>query len=33
MIAWFAETFDQARGQAYDATREQLIRWFMRARH
>jgi transposase len=24
MIAWFAETFDQARGQAYDATRERL---------
>src|SRR5471032_1277354 len=24
MIAWFAETFDQARGQAYDARREQL---------
>jgi transposase len=24
MIAWFAETFDQAPGQAYDATREQL---------
>ena len=24
MIAWFAETFDQARGQAYDAAREQL---------
>jgi transposase len=24
MIAWFAETFNQARGQAYDATREQL---------
>ena len=24
MIAWFAETFDEARGQAYDATREQL---------
>src|SRR5450432_165813 len=24
MIAWFAETFDEAPGQAYDATREQL---------
>ena len=24
MIAWFAETFDEARGQAYDASREQL---------
>jgi transposase len=24
MIAWFAETFAEARGQAYDATREQL---------
>jgi transposase len=24
MIAWFAETFDQVPGQAYDATREQL---------
>src|SRR5260370_36854505 len=24
MIAWFADTFDEARGQAYDATREQL---------
>jgi transposase len=24
MIAWFAETFDQVQGQAYDATREQL---------
>ena len=24
MIAWFAETFDQARGQAYDAAREEL---------
>src|SRR3954453_11243297 len=24
MIAWFAETFDEARGQTYDATREQL---------
>jgi transposase len=24
MIAWFAETFDEARSQAYDATREQL---------
>jgi transposase len=24
MIAWFAETFDEARGQAYDVTREQL---------
>jgi transposase len=24
MIAWFAETFDQAPGQAYDAAREQL---------
>src|ERR1700721_248462 len=24
MIAWFAETFSEARGQAYDATREQL---------
>jgi transposase len=24
MIAWFAETFPEARGQAYDATREQL---------
>src|SRR6202051_1215435 len=24
MIAWFAETFDEARGQPYDATREQL---------
>ena len=24
MIAWFAETFDEARGQAYDAEREQL---------
>src|SRR6202011_1190478 len=24
MIAWFAETFDEARGQAYDAAREQL---------
>jgi transposase len=24
MIAWFAETFGEARGQAYDATREQL---------
>src|ERR1700690_1311149 len=24
MIAWFAETFDEDRGQAYDATREQL---------
>lgn len=24
MIAWFAETFDEARGQAYDATREKL---------
>src|SRR5260370_6276787 len=24
MIAWIAETFDAARGQAYDATREQL---------
>ena len=25
MIAWFAETFDQARGQAYDAAREKLV--------
>lgn len=25
MIAWFAETFDQARGQACDATREELV--------
>jgi len=24
MIAWFAETFDEVQGQAYDATREQL---------
>src|SRR6266403_380318 len=24
MIAWFAETFGEARGQAYDAAREQL---------
>jgi transposase len=24
MIAWFAETFEEARGQTYDATREQL---------
>lgn len=24
MIAWFAETFDEARGQAYDAAREKL---------
>jgi transposase len=24
MIAWFAETFDEARGQTYDAVREQL---------
>jgi hypothetical protein len=24
MIAWFAETFDEARGQAYDAEREEL---------
>src|SRR5258707_15371378 len=24
MIAWFAETFDEARGQGYDETREQL---------
>jgi transposase len=24
MIAWFAETFDDVQGQAYDATREQL---------
>jgi transposase len=24
MIAWFAETFDEARGQAYDAAREEL---------
>ena len=24
MIAWFAETFDEARGQAYDAMRERL---------
>ena len=24
MIAWFAETFDEARGQSFDATREQL---------
>src|SRR5438045_9348746 len=24
MIAWFAETFGEAKGQAYDATREQL---------
>src|SRR5450755_797867 len=24
MIGWFAETFDQAQGQAYDARREQL---------
>jgi transposase len=24
MIAWFAETFDEARGQTYDAAREQL---------
>ena len=24
MIAWFAETFNEARGQAYDAAREQL---------
>jgi transposase len=24
MIAWFAETFDEAPGQAYDAAREQL---------
>jgi transposase len=24
MITWFAETFDQARGQTYDAAREQL---------
>ena len=24
MIAWFAETFDEARGQAYDSTREEL---------
>ena len=25
MIAWFAETFDQAPGQAYDAAREELV--------
>jgi transposase len=25
MIAWFAETFDQARGQAHDAAREELV--------
>jgi transposase len=25
MIAWFAETFDQARGQACDAVREELV--------
>jgi transposase len=25
MIAWFAEIFDQARGQACDATREELV--------
>jgi transposase len=25
MIAWFAETFDQVRGQAYDAAREELV--------
>ena len=25
MIAWFAETFDEARGQAYDAAREELV--------
>jgi transposase len=25
MIAWFAETFDKARGQAYDAAREELV--------
>jgi transposase len=25
MIAWFAETFDQARGQACDAAREELV--------
>src|SRR6202021_2602257 len=24
MIAWFAETFDEARAQTYDVTREQL---------
>src|SRR6478609_2681877 len=25
MIAWFAETFDQAPSQAYDAAREELV--------
>jgi transposase len=25
MIAWFAETFDEARGQAYDTAREELV--------
>ena len=25
MIAWFAETFDEARSQAYDAAREELV--------
>jgi transposase len=25
MIAWFAETFDEVRGQAYDAAREELV--------
>jgi len=25
MIAWFAETFDEARGQAYDAAHEELV--------
>jgi transposase len=25
MIAWFAETFDEAKGQAYDAAREKLV--------
>ena len=32
MIAWFAETFDQARGQACDAAREELSRSSMRVR-
>jgi transposase len=32
MIAWFAETFDQARGQVYDAAREQLHQ-MVHARH
>jgi transposase len=32
MIAWFAETFHEAPGQAYDATREQLVQ-MVNARH